>query len=421
MVAYLFGILLLAAVILVGRKSFRLEAGVLAALFVSLSAPFLVSAHYARQEIFLIASVMFLFALTLQAFERDRWWLHFLSGLGLGLSTDIHQNALLFFPGFMILYASVYQFQVLRRRQTWLWGGGILVGVLYYLAVHIFPNPSAYFFYLGLSTDNSYAPPILSMNFGTLLQSARGELQRFHFYENSLDFALMVASLALIALRRQKYDRAYLGFLAATFVSFTLIQGSKVYFYDILIIPFYLILVSETLLSFAFDAQAKAAQRVFALCLTLAFVVNGARHVARTANENQTYDYVAVANQIRSVLQPDDRILAVPTWWLGLTEYDYKSAYMLSHYYYFNDLSLEEGMKRISPTILIVDESFWTLFNNAGIAASERFRTLPLSMDEAERFIGCCTEELLVIPNPQHGDIFVYRIVNTEWTSDLKP
>lgn len=414
MVSYLFGVLLLAAVIFAGRKAFRLETGVLAALFVSLSAPFLTSAHYARQEIFLVAVMMFLFAFSIWAFEHSRWWPHFILGLGLGMSTDIHQNAILFFLGFLVLYVSVYRFQVLRRREFWLWVGGVLVGVMYFLAVHILPNPSAYFFYLSLSTDNSYAPPILSMNIGTILQSARGELQRFHFYENSLDFALLVASGVFIALRRQRYNWAYLGFVVATFASFTMIQASKVYFYDILVYTFFLMLVAETLASLLFEVQATSLQRIFILCLTVAFIFNGARHMTRIANENRGYDYYALTNAIDSVLQPDDRILAVPTWWLGLTDTDFKSAYMLPQYYFFNRLSFEEAVQRISPTVLIVDEGFWNLFVNSEIPTSERTRTIPLS--DVRPFFDCCTEELLVIPSPQHGNIIVYRVINTEWT-----
>jgi 4-amino-4-deoxy-L-arabinose transferase-like glycosyltransferase len=413
LVSYIFGILLLATVILVGDRSHKVATGYLAALFVALSTPFLVSAHYARQEIFLITVIMFLLALSIWAFEHNRLWPHFLLGLGLGIATDIHQNAILFFLGFFSLYLSAYKLQVLRRRELWLWVAGVVVGVTYYLGVHVFPNPSAYFFYLDLSTDNSYTPPILSMDVSVLLQSVRGEIARFQFYENSLDFALVAASVVFVAFRRQKYDWAYLGFLISTFASFALIQKSKVYFYDILVYPFYLILIAESLASLVFDAQAKRLQRVFALSLTLAFVINGARHVVRQADDNRNYEYYSITNQIRSALRPNERILAVPTWWLGLTDYDYKSAYMLSQYYYFNDLSLEEGMKRISPTVLIVDQAFWTLFESPE-NASERLRTLPLS--QAERFIACCTEELLSINSPQHGNIIVYRVVNTEWT-----
>lgn len=418
MTSYLFGALFLVAVILLGRNMFRLTTGMLAALFISLSAPFLTSAHYARQEIFLIASVTLLFALAIWSFETNRLWFHFVVGLGLGLSIDIHQNATLFFPGFLVLYASVYQFQILRRRETWLWVGGILVGAIYFLAVHILPNPSAYFFYLDLSTDNSYLPPILSKNIGVLLQSARGELERFHLYDNSLDFALIAAGAIFLALRRQKYDWMYLGFLIATSTTLALIQSSKVYFYDILILPFYLLLVAEALTSLVFDGEAKWLQRVFAFCLTAVFIVNGARHMTRTVNQNQPYDYYALTSQIRSVLRSDDRILAIPTWWLGLTDYDFKSAYMLSHYYYFNGLTLEQGLEKISPTVLIVDQSFWTLFENSKITR-ERLRLLPIG--DAEQFVECCTEELLSIPSPQHGNILVLRIINTEWTKNSQP
>lgn len=423
MVSYIFGILLLAAMILVGHKSFGLATGLLAALFLALSTPFLVSAHYARQEIILITVMMFLFVLSIWAFENNRLWPHFLLGLGLGLSTDIHQNAILFFLGFASLYLFTYKLHVLRKRETWLWIAGLLVGTMYYLGVHVLPNPSAYFFYLNMNdvllqstTGMTHVPPILSMDVGVLLQSARGELERFRFYENSLDFALIAASLAFIGFRRQKYDWFFLVFLIATYVSFTLVQGSKVYFYDILVFPLYFILIAETLTSLIFDNQAKSLQRLFAFCLALAFIINGARHVVRESNQNRNYDYYSITNQIKPLLRPNDRILGSPTWWLGLTEYDYKSAFMLPQYFYFNDLSLEESMKRIAPTVLIVDETFFSLFENIGSSTTDPGGAKKLSVGEAESFIDCCTEELLSIKSPQHGDLIIYRVVNTEWT-----
>ncbi|MCC6300284.1 MAG: glycosyltransferase family 39 protein [Anaerolineales bacterium] len=424
LVSFIFGLLLLSAVILLSHKCFKISTGLLAAVFLALSKPFLVSAHFARQEIVLITVVLFLFALSILAFEKDRLWLHFLLGLGLGLSVDIHQNAILFFLGFASLYLYQYRWQMVRKREAWVWVAGLLCGMLYFLGVHVFPNPSAYFLYLSMNdvllqttTGMTHAPPILSMDLSALLRSARGELERFHFYENSLDFALIAASLIFIGIRRRKYDWYFLVFLVAAYASFTLVQGSKVYFYDILIFPFYFILMAETLASLIFDYPSNRLQKLFALCLAFAFIVNGARHMLRESKANSGYDYYAISNEIKSVLRPDDRILGSPTWWLGLTEYDYKSAFMLSHYFYFNGLPLAESMPRVAPTILIVDETFFSLFESVDPLAVDAGGEKKLSASEAEAFIDCCTEELLSIRVPQHGgDVIVYRVVNTAWT-----
>lgn len=423
-VSFLFGVTLLLAAILIGFKCFGLHTGLLGGLLLSLSSPFIISSHYARQDIILSAVVMCLFGLSLVVFEKNRIWPHFFLGLGLGLATDIHQNAILFFPGFFSLYALAHQRRVLRRPEFWAWAAGAAGGILYFLSIHILPSPETYFLYLQMNdtvlqsaTGLTHTPPILSLNVQTLMQSVRGELGRFHFYENSLDFALITASLAFIAFRRQTYDWVFLTFMTANFASFTLIQGSKVYFYDILVVPLYFMLAAEALMSLVFDTQAKNLQRLFALCLALAVIVNGVRHFGRGLNENRSYDYYSITDEIKSVLRPDDRILGTPTWWLGLTEYDYKSAFMLSHHFYFNDLSLADAMERIAPTILIVDDKFFSLFENIESSAADPAGIKKLSVTEAQSFIECCTEELLSIHSPQHGgDLIVYRIVNTEWT-----
>ena len=422
LVSYFFGILLLAAVILVGKRFFRLTTGLLAALFVSLSTPFIISSHYARQDIILAAVVMGLLGLAVWVFDNDRLWPHLILGLCLGLTPDIHQNGILFFPGFFSLYLFHYRQRILRRYEFWLWLAGCLVGLLYFLYIHILPSPQAYLLYLSMNdvmlqnaTGMSHSPPILSLNLMELLRSAYNELGRFHFRENSLDFALIFAGAVFIGLRRQKSDPVFMTFLLVTYVSFVLLQGNKVDFYGILTYPLYLLLVAESLVSLISDPESKYLQRIFALCLAAIFIINSFRHYLQPSNGDRNYDYTAVTREITPLLRPDDRILATPTWWLGLTEYDYKSAFMISHNYYFNDLSVLGSMEKIAPTVLIVDDVFLSIFGATELPVKDSVVNNTLSKKELMDFIDCCTEMIHMINTTQYGDLVIYRVVNSPW------
>jgi 4-amino-4-deoxy-L-arabinose transferase-like glycosyltransferase len=132
LVSWIFGALLLLVTIVSGRQSYNLITGVLAALLLSLSWPFLQASHYARPDIMLAVLAMLAYALASLGLERNKWWAHALAGLLIGLSPDIHPNGTLFAPALAGLYVAAYGFQVYRKPGTWLCLLGGLVGVIYY-------------------------------------------------------------------------------------------------------------------------------------------------------------------------------------------------------------------------------------------------------------------------------------------------
>jgi len=417
-VSWVFGGLLLVATILVGRRTYGMLTGVLAALILSLSSPFLQASHYARWDIMLAAAAMLAYWLAINGMEGNQWWSHLLAGLLIGLSLDIHQNAVLFMLGFAVLYIVYYGKSVFKSRGTWLFALGALIGIGYFVAVFILPNPEAYFGLFSLSLGNTHQVPITTLNPLRLLQSADDEIGRYHFFENSLDFALIGASIVYITVRRAKYDRLLLSFIAAVFVGFVLFIGNKHDIYAILLYPFFMLLVAETMVSLIRGQKGFDKQRLFAGTLLALFLFSAGIHFIRSNVNNRNYDYYAITEKIKPYIPSSARVMGLPDWWLGFSEYDYRSSLNLTYYHFLNDYSLTEGLEEIRPDILILDEDLQALLVEKGAYKTNAgFEIYQLPQGEFEEFLATRGEKVLGFWDPWHGWFDIYAI---HWEEDSK-
>jgi hypothetical protein len=153
------------------------------------------------------------------------------------ISVDIHQNALFFALGFGCLYLYHYRKNILRERGTWLFILGVLLGVFYYLFFVVLPHQSDFVNFYGFTLGTTHQLPLLTLNPLAILKSARAEIGRYRFFENSLDFAVIVASIIYLSFRRRKGDRSLLIYTATLFACFVLLVGNKEFEYAIYLYP----------------------------------------------------------------------------------------------------------------------------------------------------------------------------------------
>lgn len=412
LVSWVFGLILLLATIVVGRRSYSLVTGVLAALLLSLSPPFLQASHYARWDIMLAAVAMVSYGVALMALEENKWWAHLLAGLLVGLSLDIHQNAVLYALGLAAMYLAFYKTRMLRQPGTWLAAVGGLLGIAFYVAVHILPSPSAYFNLFSLSFAGPHKVPIQSLNLLDLLASLDDEIGRYHFFDNNLDFVLIGASIAYLAVRRSKADRLLLSFTTAIFAGFVLFIGNKHDIYAILLYPFFMLMVAETLVSLIRMGQGLTKQRVFTSVFLALLLFSGVVRYARPIYANRAYDYNEITDKIASVIPPDARVMGYPKWWLGLADYDFRSSLNLTFYHYQNGYSLTEGLEAIRPDIIILDQEnlqFW-LVDEGYFPPGPGFDIYRLPRQEFEDFLAQRGELILEFSDPWHGEFEIYAI-----------
>lgn len=411
LVSWVFGLILLMAIFWVGRRAYGLVSGAVTILLLSLSPVFLQASHYARPDIMVAAVIMIAYGLALFALEKNKWWAHLLAGLLLGSTLDIHQNGILFIPGLAVMYLVVYKKALFRRPGTWLCAGGGLLGVAYYVAFHIAPNPAAYFALFDLAFGKTHQPPLSFLNPLQLLSSARDEVGRYHFYENSLDFALIGAGVVYLAVRRTKADQLLLAFAGLAFAAFIMFVGNKHDIYAVLLYPFFMLIVAELLVSLVRTVQQAKAQRAFAIALLLLALFNGVMHLTRPILSNRGYDYYAVTNKIREAVPPQARVMGLPNWWLGLSDYDYRSSMSISYYHYQNGYTLTQGLEVIRPDVLILDTGLQGLLTDEGYfpeGAGFGFYRLP--RQELMDFLAQRGEKVSEFWDSWHGNFEIYVI-----------
>ncbi|MBE2224912.1 MAG: glycosyltransferase family 39 protein, partial [Anaerolineae bacterium] len=416
-VSWIFACLLLIATILTARKTYGILTGILAALILSLSTPFLQASHYARWDIMLPTIAMFAYWLSIKGLKENKWWCHLLAGLLIGLSIDIHQNAVLFMLGFAVLYLAFFGKAFFKSQGTWLFGLGAVLGIGYFVATFILPNPDAYFNLFSLSLGNTHRIPITTLNPLHILQSIDDEIGRYHFFENSLEFALLGASLIYLAYRRNKYDRYLLSFISAVFAGFVLFIGNKHDVYAILLYPFFMLLVAETMVSLIRDGKASSPQRLFASSLVLLFLVSSGIHYAREVFSSRNYNYYAIMDEIKPYIPPDSRVMGLPNWWLGLAEYDYRSSLNLTYYHFLNDYTLTEGFNEIKPDVLILDRDLQALLvDQEAYKSNAGFQIYQLPRQEFEAVLEERGELVHGFWDPWHGWFDIYIL---HWDEDI--
>jgi hypothetical protein len=376
-----------------------------------LSPPYYQASHYGRPDIFLSAVGIFSFILVLKAFEKEKWYLHLSAGLCVSLAFDIHPNALLYILGIAILYINQYRKKFFfSSGPRWVVLGGS-VGLLYFAISHILPNPSAYFALYNLSLGNTHRLPIYPFDLLKLLQSLRDEVGRYHFIENGLEFGLIGASLIFVAIRRSAGDRKVLLFIGTILGGFVTLIGSKHDIYAIILYPFFMLLSAETLRSLIGMAKAERLTRVFLSALLFMVVFNNSEHFLRQSVNHRNYDYYAITEKIQEVVPPGSRVMALPNWWLGLADYDFRSSLNLTFYHFLNGLNLEQGMAKINPDYVIVDRGQrGLLVEQDAFKDASGFDMYYLPQKNFEQFLNEKGQRIMEFYDPWHGDFQIFKI-----------
>ena len=410
LVAWVFGGVLLFLTAAAGRRLYDLNTGLLAALLLALSLPFLQASRF-RQDIILTAVVMLALWLALWAFRRERaWWAHLLAGFLVGVGMDVHQSAFMFAPALAALYLAHYGRKLLVRRGTWLAGVGGAVGVGVWAAVHILPNPETYSTLMAFYFSGGADAEMPIVNPATLFESAVREFGRYGFRQNPLDLALIAAGGALLLGRRLAADRLLLTFAGAAFVSFILFNGNKTNLYAIHLYPLFMLIVAQLFVT-VFRRFSSARTRQAAVALVAAsFVVYSGLRVVSAVRSTAGYDYYAVTNQLRSAIPSDARVMAMPLWWLGLADYDFSSSLNLAYYRFYNGYNTAEALAIIRPDYVVLDEVQSVVLVNEGETLPQGLNAYRVSRAGFMQTLAERGELVLTFSDPHHGSFQLHAL-----------
>ncbi len=409
LVSWFFGLVLLFATVQAGRQTYGLTTGLLAALLLALSFPFLQASRW-RQDIMLTAFIMLAFGLALWALHENKLWAHAAAGFLLGIGLDIHQAASLFIPALAAVYLVFYGRQVLFKRGTWLVGLGGALGIIIFAAIHIFPSPETYSRLMSFNFAGGAEAELPLMQPGKLISSALGELGRYGFRRNPLDLALIVVGALFLLRCFSRTDKLLLTFVTVAFINFILLSGNKTTLYAIHLYPFFMMIVAELFIRFLRRFDGLRPGYIMVMFALVLYVGYGTFQLVRTVSSERDYDYYAITNQIRAVIPDNARVLAMPMWWFGLSDYDFRSSLNLTYYNFFNDFSAVQSLEIIQPDYIVFDEIQSLLLADKNEELAAGLNGYAVSRDEFMSVLETRGEKVLEFSDKWHGTFAVYAL-----------
>jgi len=136
--------LVLMITFLIGNKIYGVTTAFAGVLLLSISGLFILCSHSPRQEMLLTLFIVLSIYLYIIAEEKKNSFLFFTSGLISALSLDVHLNGIMLVLALGLLFFICHKFKFLFTRHFWLWFIGVMVGILWWIAFHILPDPQIF-------------------------------------------------------------------------------------------------------------------------------------------------------------------------------------------------------------------------------------------------------------------------------------
>lgn len=416
-----FGAILLLATYWTGSLLYDRFTGLLALLLLGLSWVFITSSHLGRPDVILAAFVVLACGLSLWGLRSGRLMAHGMAGFVMALGYDVHQNALIFAAALLVTYVVAAGRAFWRRPALWALVAGALLGslvfrrtydlALAFLGLGSSPLPAGVAAG-GQGLAGSHRPPLLDLTPTLFLQSLLAEIYyRFDPLRYPLAMILIVAALGFLLWRHQSSDRLLLVFIGVAALLFVLLLQNKTSEYTILLYPFLMLAVAAMFLGLLQRWPGRAAGAGVGAVLVLFLAVSLAQG-ARLLFSHRHYSYEAVVAQLEQVIPSQARVMGMPTWWLGLNGYDYRSNVTLTDYHYLRGYTLTEGLEAFQPEYLIVDDLWRSRFVDEGYFPENGMgrAVFYLPRQEFAAFLEQRGNKVLEILDPWHGLLQIYAI-----------
>ncbi len=411
LVSLAFGLILLAAIYSIARRLAGTRAALLSVILLSLSKPFLYSAHLARYDIMITALGFAAIALFLRETRRP-WLSGLLAGLLLGIGFEIHLNAVIY--GLAIVALGIVRSRWSLFRQARFWGlvAGSAAGLAGYLLFHVARYPDTYFALQRLVFSPTHNPPLLTLDPVVMLASiADGGRLIWDVYRVMTPLVLF----ALLALVRKGADDDVALIVLAVSVFFfqALLIRNRPLYYAILLTPAFDLLLGAYLADLLRWPQRRSivglGGRLLAVSLCVATIVM----TLLPLSANGTQACREVEEKIRGVAKPGESIMAPQTYWFGLHDHPYRSWEMLIYYWrYKPQATLEDALREFHPDLFIVDGHL-EFFISDDPGSSAYLRGLSLPRTELASFLGRHASLVDDFDGGPYGRVRVFRF---DWT-----
>jgi hypothetical protein len=423
----LWGAILLAAVYWLGRWYWGRAVGLAATVLFAVSEPFLLATHTLRPDLQAIALVLWAVAAVEYHLVSGRRWPAVAAGVLLILAFDNHMFTLGLSS--MVLAVPIVRHgrQILRRPAVWLIAAGVGLGLLYYTAVRILPDPAGWFtaarYWMGIDKG----PPALSQDSGGLLGLLKAELLRYadHFgaspagVEEWPELLLLLFGLLFggwRAIRGSRAERTLLLGLALTAVFFVLVVKTKSRYYMIDTYPVHILLTAAALHEAAMLAARRlprpaprsgslprpatahallAALVLLALAWPLKFEERAWDKYVRASKYRAGQEYYELTRELDQLAGPNARIMAPPLYWFGLGHHQFVDIFVFERVKKQFGESPADFLAATQPDFVIAD---------AKIATDRTIeRELYRALDDRARYE-------LIRRHKSYGDVAIYRL-----------
>jgi 4-amino-4-deoxy-L-arabinose transferase-like glycosyltransferase len=374
----------------------------------AISVPFFFSAHQARYDILAAALAYSALAIVIND-TRGKLWSGLAAGVLIGLAVETHLNSLIFIPAVGFYYLVEYGWKFYRKGCIWGFTAGLAIGIAYYLALHVLPNPQTYLNMYNLAFGTTRQPPILTFNLAVILQGF-WDVGNPLFLSSASTLVLAALAVPLLIRKKARGARTILAINAALIVGDALLLRYKLANYAILLTPAFLWMVSAYLDDFIkkpwLGKVGDYAGRIIVGVLVAGFFIFSATFL-RTDGSGVFQQTQAKVN---AVVLPGETILGPQTYWFGLYRHRYYSWELLIVYSrYFPGSKLSDALGHFRPDIIIIDSHLDSALAD-GIDPNSMWYPLRLPREEWYSFLADHGTLILDEPTDQNGIVRVYRL-----------
>lgn len=376
-------------------------------LVLSASVPFLFSSHLVRYDI--LAATFGYCALAIVLNDPEgKLFPGVIAGLLTGLAVETHLNSIIFIPAVGVVIIFQYGWQFWRKKIFWGYIIGDLVGLVYYLSLHFFPNPNTFLFLSRTLFSDSHISPIFSGSISIIVESIT-QTGNLLFLTLSSSIFIIVPAVIVMLKRKEKDDYLLLAINITMVLSMVCFIPHKTALYAIYIAPIFLLLVSAFFLySFRLSWRRRLLyylNRIIVLgSLIGMFVISGSMLI-----KNRWIDYQNDLAKIENVIKPGEKLIGHQNYWFGFIDHTYLSWETLFLYSrFFPESDLQDAFFALQPDIFIIDNDVSNLISDK-IASDSYWYNYHISKMELDTFITHYGEKILETTDETGSTLLVYR------------
>lgn len=412
LVSLLFGGGLLLAVVAIGRAMADTTTGLMAAVVLAASPSFFMSAHLARPDVMAAALAYGAWAVYATRARAPRR-LAGLSGLLAAFALEVHPYAVVGLLGLAgVVLLDLRACRLDRGGLFALVAGGVL-GVAWYLGLHVFPYPDTYARIMQIAFEGSHGPPLFSGDVAAIGAALLGSARTARQIGAPLVLAALTGAALLLRLGGPgrllgASARALGGAALIACAGFVLLIASPFQYYLIQLTPALALAAAGGIVPL-WSRFGQPAARVIAALLLCASASGSIEPLGAIALD-RSVAFERALSDLRGVVAPEDALIGPQTYWFGLPEHRYYSWEQLVYIQRFDpSLGWEDALAVLHPDILIIDDHLRMFIRDA--PATQLYRgTLHIPKRTLEGILARRARLVARLPNDIFGELLVFRL-----------